>query len=160
MVDIYAGDAAVSIAAGSVSQDAGDHWIDAVDDDSDPVAMFGDLVFIDRDGNDVPDNYAARTAGDADVKCSDDDGGSALTEDDNSDGTLCDATVDFDTSVTFTDGLGLCDAVTVEMTVTCEWDADGGAVVASDGKTRSASPAFVQEGAGGSKHDYLKCSVG
>ena len=60
-----------------------------------------------------------------------------------------------ETSVTFVDGIGLGCSETVEFTLTCQWDADGGASVASDKTTRTASPTFDTAGV----ENYLSCKV-
>ena len=168
VVDIYTGDSTNAITAGLVSKDGADtDWIKVWDADDDPMAEFGDLGMIDRNGDDIPDNWdPANTVTHADVKCSDADGGTARSADDDdadtlkeNDGTLCDAEVEFMTSVTFSDGIGQCANMTRDFTVTCKWDADGGAVVAADGTTRSTAPDFNEATAGDSKHAFMKCSV-
>ena len=182
VVDIYAGDSTNTIAAGVISKDGsgigitdGDNnWIVAEDKDGDQKSDFGDLLYVDQNGDDVPDNFPPTATGNEDIECTDTDGGTARSPDDDDadkdkefDGTLCDAKIEFDTSAIFVDGLGLGCSETVEFAVTCTWDADGGAVVASDGTTRSASPPFQNDNAsttaanilGNSKHAYLNCSV-
>ncbi len=117
----------------STSVTAEDHLKEA---DSDYLGPFG--------GDDRADNYFGNS--DA-AKCSDDDGGEAsttqnsdapLTDGDDAgtgtshaalsvgDGTLCDADVEIETSVTFTDGMGFDCAVERSYTVSCQWDASGG----------------------------------
>ena len=155
-VDIYTGDGGVDIGGGTVSMDGAKmSWIVTIDEDDDPKAEFGDLGLIDTGGTDEPENYS----GNDDVMCSADDGGSAKTKDDNVDGTLCDAEVEFMTSVTFVDGLDLGCSETLDLTVTCSWDADGGAVVASDGTTRSTAQIFDPKTAGTEEDKFLKCEV-
>ena len=102
-------------------------WIDLVDSDGDPI--YGDLGVEDHEGtnsggDDKPNNFEATNT---DVKCSADDGGKAKTGTTKTDGTLCDAEVDIETSVTFVDFKGADHAcsVTRDYTVSCTWDADG-----------------------------------
>lgn len=122
-------------------------WVDLIDADGDPI--YGDLGIQDTAGDDAPEGFDNN----ADVICSEDDGGSKKSSSAN-DGTMCDSEQEIMTSVTFVDGLGLgCDQ-TVNYTLTCSWDADGGAAVGSDG-TRSASPSFSQD----SVEHYLECEV-
>ena len=116
-------------------------WVKTLDKDFDP--MYGDLGKVSIDGNDNADNFAMN---DDSYACSADDGGTAATGtngvDNNS--TACNAEdVVIETSVTFPLGLGYgCEAVEVDYTLTCQWDARGNrkntvgttlAVIATDG---------------------------
>ena len=81
-------------------------------------------------------------------KCSEADGG------DDDDGSMCDATWVNDVEVVFADGTFGC-STTRTVTITCEWDADGGR---ADG--RNALPdAFDGAGDGSNLANFLKCEA-
>ena len=142
-----------TIAIGTVAKTASTtaapmYWYATLDEDNDPKADLGDFGLVDTNGDDVPENFA----GASDVKCSRDDGGEKRTAldkkgntdatDDEGNGSLCDADdVEFEASVTFVDGIGLGCSETLAITVTCQWDADGGeaAAVAGSGDDISVS---------------------
>ena len=119
------------------------YWFVTLDEDNDPKADLGDFGLVDSNGDDRPDNFARGARPSPDVKCSRDDGGekrTALdkkgtpadtTTDDEGNGSLCDAEdVEIGASVTFVDGIGLGCSETLAITVTCQWDADGGEAAA------------------------------
>ena len=168
-VDLYTAgtttaDAAAGITADQVSKvndSDGNavYWIPFVDDDGDP--MYGDLGLIDNTGDNAINNAPGGNLWD-EIKCTADDGGTGRTKDkdgaNNSDSTLCDAMgVEITTSVTFVDGIGMGCSETVDYTLTCDWDADGGAAVAAGKKAsdRTTSPTFDTAGAS----NYLSCKV-
>ena len=101
------------------------------------------------DGN--ADNYvnAADSVAFSDFRgCSEDDGG------DDADGSECDAEWVNDVTITFADGTFGCTA-TRDITVTCEWDADGGFRTG-----RNALPdSFISSGTGANVSAFLKCSA-
>ena len=74
-------------------------------------------------GDDKADNFVADDDSNA---CTGADGGTAKSSSANN-GTLCHAEdVEIETSVTFPLGLGYgCDAITVDYTLTCQWDSRG-----------------------------------
>jgi hypothetical protein len=146
------------------------YWYATIDDDNDPKADLGDFGFVDSNGDDAPDNFG----GADDVECSRDDGGekrTALdkqgtaddTTDDEGNGSLCDAEdVEFEASVTFVDGIGLGCSETLAITVTCQWDADGGEAAAvttnADGDdvvSRTVAAVFAANATAG----YLSCKA-
>ena len=95
------------------------------------------------------DNYPAGTAAFSDFReCSEDDGG------DDDDGSICDAEWVRDAEVLFADGTFGC-TTTRMVTITCEWDADGGMA-----QGRNALPdSFVGAGANSNKGFFLKCEA-
>jgi hypothetical protein len=95
-------------------------WVLTVDEDFDPI--YGDLGKVDTGGDDRADNY---TAGDDSNLCDSVDGGVNKTKD-VADGTLCNASREMETTVTFPLGLGYgCDAVEKTYVLKCEWNARG-----------------------------------
>ena len=81
-------------------------------------------------------------------ECSEDDGG------DDDDGSICDATWVRDAEVLFADGTFGC-TTTRMVTITCEWDADGGMA-----QGRNALPdSFIGAGATSNKSNFLKCEA-
>ena len=103
------------------------------------------------DGN--ADNYPAGLAGADDFRgCSEDDGG------DDADGSECDATWENDIEIVFADGTFGC-STTRAITVTCEWDADGGM---TQGRNALPSAADLDSAAGNddnNRANYIKCSA-
>ena len=108
-------------------------WVKTIDKDFDP--MYGDLGKVDNGGltgttggDDMADNFVATDDSNA---CTASDGGTAhgftATGASINNGTLCDAEdVEIETSVTFPLGLGYgCDPITVDYTLTCQWDSRG-----------------------------------
>ena len=110
-------------------------WVPTLDKDFDP--MYGDLGKVDNDndetsnavgGDDMADNFDEDDDSNA---CTADDGGTAHGSTSSgaaiNNGTLCDAEdVEIETSVKFPLGLGYgCDPVTVDYTLTCQWDSRG-----------------------------------
>ena len=96
--------------------------------------MYGDLGKVDNGadtatgGDDMADNFVATDDSNA---CTADDGGTAHGSTSSgaaiNNGTLCHAEdVEIETSVTFPLGLGYgCDKITVDYTLTCQWDSRG-----------------------------------
>ena len=156
----------------TVSKTAGT-WFVTLDEDKDPKAALGDFGLVDSNGDDRPDNFAGAQGSSPDVKCSRDDGGekrTALdkgaadtTTDDEGNGSLCDAEdVEIGASVTFVDGIGLGCSETLAITVTCQWDADGGEAAAvttnADGDdvvSRTIAAVFAADATAG----YLSCKA-
>jgi hypothetical protein len=157
----------------TVSKTAGT-WFVTLDEDDDPKAALGDFGLVDSNGDDRPDNFAGAQGSSPDVKCSRDDGGekrTALdkkgtadtTTDDEGNGSLCDAEdVEIGASVTFVDGIGLGCSETLAITVTCQWDADGGEAAAvttnADGDdvvSRTVAAVFAANATAG----YLSCKA-
>ncbi len=101
------------------------------------------------DGN--ADNYvdAADAVDFSDFRgCSEDDGG------DDADGSECDAEWVHDVSILFADGTFGC-STTRDVTVTCEWDADGGMA-----QGRNALPTtFIGQGDTSNLANFLKCTA-
>ena len=106
-------------------------WGHLLDEDDDPVSMIGDLGRVDLTGggeaNDEPDgmwdagpnnNRPSGVGDDADVACSDDDGGDG-----------CDAEWSYTADILFADGAFGC-STTKSLSFTCTWDADGRSVPA------------------------------
>ncbi len=140
---------------GTVEGKDGEPRIDLIDDDGDPI--YGDFGKTDHDGDDRANNFAS----DADsVECSADDGGTKNTQTEENakgkDGTLCDAEVAFEVSVEFVDRIGLGCEETMNYTVTCEWDADGGRTVIPG---RFRSDHTVPDGYIRDPAEYLACEV-
>jgi hypothetical protein len=145
------------------------YWYATIDDDNDPKADLGDFGFVDSNGDDAPDNFG----GADDVECSRDDGGEKRTAldkqgntdaaDDEGNGSLCDAEdVEIAASVTFVDGIGLGCSKKLAITVTCQWDADGGEAAAvttnADGDdvvSRTVAAVFAANATAG----YLSCKA-
>lgn len=159
------------IAAGTVTKRTAEtYWFATLDEDDDPKADLGDFGLVDSNGDDKPENFG----GADDVKCSRDDGGAKLTNTDdtggatdgNGNGSLCDADdVEFEASVTFVDGIGLGCSQKLAITVTCDWDADGGEAAAvatnADGDTvvqRTTATDFAS-GATTVTTGYLSCTA-
>ena len=95
-------------------------WVWTIDDDFDPI--YGDLGKVDTTGDDEANNYVDT---DDSNTCDDEDGGEAKDKD-VANGTLCNATQEIETSVSFPLGLGYgCDAVKKTYTLTCTWNARG-----------------------------------
>ena len=130
-------------------------WVPVLDKDFDP--MYGDFGKIDSmlvgivptaDGN--ADNIRED---DDTYECSADDGGSTKTS------SLCDAEdVVIETSVTFVDGMMLCDPVEVSYTLTCQWDASGNL---SGSLTGHISTGIVGGGVEGTDNtaSFVSCEV-
>ena len=128
-------------------------WVPLLDKDGDP--MYGDLGVVNASGDDAAANFV----GNADVKCSTDDGGKAKTGADKTDGSACDVEdVEIETEVTFTDNFGdhAC-SVTRTYTITCDWDASG-----EVGVGRAATPADMLTGNNVTNNAgmFLTCKVG
>ena len=124
-------------------------WIIVSEDffhDADDDPKHGDLGKVDRNGDDLADNFV----GDADSEeCSADDGGTAKDEN-RENGSLCDAEgVGLEIEVTFDEGLGLGCEETVTWSLTCDWDADGGS--SFDGDRRTARTDRLQ--------NFLSCEI-
>ena len=93
-------------------------WVSILDADFDP--MYGDLGKVDAAGGTADGNADNIRTDDDTYACSDKDGGSKATS------SLCDARdVEIATSVTFVDGMGMGCSVTMDYTLTCQWDASG-----------------------------------
>ena len=131
-------------------------WIPTLDDDYDP--MYGDLGKVDitlEGGTDSgADGKADNFADDDDSNdCKAGDGGVGATgtggADNNS--TLCDAEVEIPAMVTFTDGLGLGCDMTVEYTLTCNWNSRGNAKGTIGPRTAPAGSADLA--------DFVSCTV-
>jgi hypothetical protein len=150
------------------------NWFVTLDEDNDPKGALGDLGLVDSNGDDRPDNFAGAQGSSPDVKCSRDDGGekrTALdkkgtdaTTDDEGNGSLCDAEdVEFETSVTFVDGIGLGCSETLTFTVTCQWDADGGEAAAvttnADGDDVVSRTTAAATFGPGATAGYLSCKA-
>ena len=111
-----------------------------------PSDANGEGVATHPDGN--ADNYPDSTATSDFRGCSEDDGG------DDADGTECDAEWTHDVEILFADGTFGC-TTTRMITVTCEWDADGGMRTG-----RNALPnAFDGNGDDSNLSAFLKCSA-
>ena len=106
------------------------------------------------DGN--ADNYPAMLEGAAtgfgDFRgCTEDDGG------DDADGSECDATWENDIEILFADGTFGC-STTRAITVTCEWDADGG-MTQGRNALPSAADLGTADNADNNRSNYIKCSA-
>ena len=140
ILDLYA-------ANGGLGRLGSDRWIHLLD--SGWKDVIGDFGLVDLHGDDSPDNLRMpphwwRPDTDLVEPCSADDGGAAG-------GTLCDAEeVVLADSVTFVDGLGLGCSKTLDFSLTCDWDADGG-VTLSPGEARRNGSSDID--------DYLSCTL-
>ena len=102
------------------------------------------------DGN--ADNYPADLDGADDFRgCTEDDGG------DDADGSECDATWENDIEILFADGTFGC-STTRAITVTCEWDADGG-MTQGRNALPSAADLGTADNADNNRSNYIKCSA-
>ena len=100
------------------------------------------------------DNYPTGLAGADDFRgCSEDDGG------DDADGSECDATWENDIEILFADGTFGC-STTRAITVTCEWDADGGM---TQGRNALPNAADLDSAAANdddnNRSNFLKCEA-
>ena len=122
-----------------------ERWLQLLDSGWEDVV--GDFGLVDLYGDDSPDNLRVLPhwwRPELVETCSAEDGGAAG-------GTLCDAEeVVLADSVTFVDGLGLGCSKTLDFSLTCDWDADGG-VTLSPGEARRNGSSDID--------DYLSCTL-
>ena len=105
------------------------------------------------DGN--ADNYvnAADSVAFSDFRgCSEDDGG------DDADGSECDATWENEVEILFADGTFGC-STTRMITVTCEWDADGGMAQGRNALPDAADLNSAADNTDNNRANFIKCSA-